>query len=151
VHQRRRVLADALQDIDEVVVRVDVVQPTGGRQALHDADMLDAQLSPTEQSIFFAHRNDPQGTLQMVCVNRYVRIVEVDGQSDAARMRPALHVGDSSLLGVMRISAVAIALQYRAIRPRQAERILDVLCRPALGNVPPALFAENFSKPPRAA
>src|SRR5450830_1187525 len=30
VHQRRRVLADALQQIDEVVLRVDVMQPPGG-------------------------------------------------------------------------------------------------------------------------
>lgn len=40
---------DALQDIDEVGVRVDTVQSTGGEQALNHADALSANFSPIEQ------------------------------------------------------------------------------------------------------
>ncbi len=41
-------LADSLQHIYEVVVRVDVVQPAGCQQTLHNADMFGAQLGPAE-------------------------------------------------------------------------------------------------------
>ena len=33
-----RVLAYALENVDEIVIRIDVVQPTGRDQALEDAD-----------------------------------------------------------------------------------------------------------------
>ena len=42
-------LADTLEYVHEVIVRVDVVQPACGQQALHNADMLGTQLSPTEE------------------------------------------------------------------------------------------------------
>lgn len=38
-----RVLADTLENVDQIVVRVDVVQPTGRNQALDDADVLGTQ------------------------------------------------------------------------------------------------------------
>ena len=41
-----RMLADPLQHIDQVVVRIDVVQPTGDHQALHDGHMPGAQFGP---------------------------------------------------------------------------------------------------------
>ena len=47
---------------------------------LYDANMLGTQLGPTEQPIFATHRNHPQRALQMVGVNRYRRIIEVDLQ-----------------------------------------------------------------------
>jgi hypothetical protein len=40
------VLADALQYVDEVVVRIDVVQPTGSQQALHNAAKLNGLAGP---------------------------------------------------------------------------------------------------------
>ena len=33
-------LADPLQDIDQVVIRIDVMQAASGQQALHDTDMF---------------------------------------------------------------------------------------------------------------
>lgn len=54
-----RVLADTLENVDQIVVRVDVVQPTGCDQALDDADVLGAQLGPAEHPIFPTHRNRP--------------------------------------------------------------------------------------------
>ena len=48
MHQRRRVLTDELQHVDEVVVRIDLVQPIGRQQALYNADVPGAQLSPAE-------------------------------------------------------------------------------------------------------
>ena len=47
-----RVLADTLQDIDEVGVDVDLVQATGDDQALHDADVLGTEFGSTEVPIF---------------------------------------------------------------------------------------------------
>jgi hypothetical protein len=44
----RRMLADAQQHVDQVVVRVDVVQPAGHDQALEHTDLLSAQLGPAE-------------------------------------------------------------------------------------------------------
>ena len=35
-----RMLADALKDVDQVVVGIDLVQSTGHDQALHDADVF---------------------------------------------------------------------------------------------------------------
>jgi len=46
------VLTDPLQHVDEVGVHVDLVQPTGGDQALHDADLLGAELAPAEVPVF---------------------------------------------------------------------------------------------------
>jgi len=45
-------LTDTLQDVDEIVVRIDLVQATSHNEALHDADMFGAQLGPTEIPIF---------------------------------------------------------------------------------------------------
>ncbi len=42
-------LADPLQDIDQVVIRIDVVEAASGKQTLHDADLLGTQFRPAEQ------------------------------------------------------------------------------------------------------
>ena len=52
MYLRRRMLSDTLQHIDEVVVWIEGVQPTGHQQALHDTDVLGAEFGPTEQPIF---------------------------------------------------------------------------------------------------
>lgn len=52
-----RMLADALQDVDEVVVGVDLVQSTGHDQALHDADVFGPEFGPAEQPIFGSSGN----------------------------------------------------------------------------------------------
>ena len=44
-------LADALQDIDEVGVRVDTLQLARHQQALDDAHLFGAQLAPAEQPV----------------------------------------------------------------------------------------------------
>ena len=51
-HARRRLLADALEHVDEVVVRIDLVQPAGGDQASHHADVFGADLGSTEEPRF---------------------------------------------------------------------------------------------------
>lgn len=75
-------LANALQHIYEIIVGIDIVQPTGRQQALHNADVPRAQLSPAEQPVLFAHRDDPQRAFAVVRVDRYLRIVQVDRQAD---------------------------------------------------------------------
>ena len=62
-------LADALQDVDEVGVRIDVVKSAGGDQALHDADLFGAKFGPAKQPVFSAHRYDAQRALQMIGVD----------------------------------------------------------------------------------
>jgi NaMN:DMB phosphoribosyltransferase len=44
-------LADALQDIDEIGIRVDSLQLTRHQQALDDADLLGTQFTPAETPV----------------------------------------------------------------------------------------------------
>ena len=55
-----RMLTNALQHIDEIIVRIDVMQPTGDQQALHDANVPGAEFGPTKQPVFATHRDHPQ-------------------------------------------------------------------------------------------
>ncbi len=67
-------LADALQDVDQVGVGIDAVEPAGDDQALDDADVFGAQLGPAEEPRFSAHGNNAQRALEMVGVDRDIRI-----------------------------------------------------------------------------
>lgn len=62
MYPRRWVLANALQYIDKAIALGNVVQPAGGKKTLHDTNVPGTQPGPTEQPIFFARGNDPQGT-----------------------------------------------------------------------------------------
>ena len=77
-------LPDTLHDVDEVIVGVDVVQPAGCQQALHDADVFSAELSPTEQPVLSAHWDDAQRALKMVGIDRHLRVIEIHGEPDAS-------------------------------------------------------------------
>jgi len=44
-------LTDALQDIDQVVVGIDLVQPAGHDQALHDPDVFGPEFGPDTWSV----------------------------------------------------------------------------------------------------
>jgi hypothetical protein len=50
-HARGRVLADALQHIHQIGVRIDAVQPAGGDQALQDAGVFGADFAPAKEPI----------------------------------------------------------------------------------------------------
>ena len=52
-----RMRADPLQDIDQVVVRIDLMEPVGGDEGLHDAHRLGTDLGPAEHPGFSAHGN----------------------------------------------------------------------------------------------
>jgi hypothetical protein len=69
-------LADALEDVDQVRVDVNAVEPTSHNQALHDADLFGAQLGPTKIPILSAHWNNTQRALQMVGVQRHLGVGE---------------------------------------------------------------------------
>ena len=47
----RQGLSDALQDIDQVVVRVDVVWPVGEDEALQDDDVPGIEFGPAEPPV----------------------------------------------------------------------------------------------------
>jgi len=68
----------ALQDVDEVVVRVDVVKPAGDEQTLHDANVLGSQLGPAEEPVASTHGNHAQCAFDMVRIDRHLRIIEKD-------------------------------------------------------------------------
>lgn len=107
MHQGRRVLADTLQHVHEVFVRVDVVQPPGSQHALHNADVLGAQLSPAEQPVLFSHWDHPQSAFEVVRVDRYLRVIQIDRQPD-----PALtDVRQRSEKGAARQSALFVTLR----------------------------------------
>jgi len=48
---RGGMLAHALQDIDEIDVRVDALEPASRDQALHDASVLGADLGPAKEPV----------------------------------------------------------------------------------------------------
>lgn len=83
MHHRSGVLANPLQYVHEVIVRIDLVQAAGHQQALDDADVFGAQLGPREQPVAAPHRDDPQGALDLVGVDRDVGIVEVNLKTGA--------------------------------------------------------------------
>ena len=80
---------DALQNIDQVVVRTDLVQTTGREQTLDDADLFGAELGPGEQPITAAHGNHSQGALEVVGVHGHIRIIQEDFQPYATLARIA--------------------------------------------------------------
>ena len=86
-------LADSLQYIDQVGVRIDVVQSAGDDEALCDADVLRTHFGPTEIPIFPPHRDHAQCALDVVGVHRYVGIGEKDFQSLARCTRIAQRFG----------------------------------------------------------
>jgi hypothetical protein len=75
---------DPLQHINQIFIRVNIVQPAGGKQALHNTDMLGASLSPAKKPILAAHGNRAQGTLKMIGVNHYIWIIEIGLKALAA-------------------------------------------------------------------
>ena len=58
-----RVLADALQDIDEVGVGIHALEPAGHEETLDDADALGAELRPREQPVASPGGNRTQAAL----------------------------------------------------------------------------------------
>ena len=77
------VLADALEHIDQVVVRIDAVQAAGDDEALDDADMLGAEFCPGEHPCLPPHWNCPQRPLEVIGVDGDIRIGEEDFQCPA--------------------------------------------------------------------
>ena len=73
-------LADPLQDIDQVVIGIDIVEAASGQQALHDADLFGTQFRPAEQPSLPAHGDHPQASFQMICVDGYIGIAQEDLQ-----------------------------------------------------------------------
>ena len=65
---------DPLQHINEINIRVDLVQRARGDQALDLTDALSTELGPTEEPIFPAHRDRAQRSLQVVRVDRKVGV-----------------------------------------------------------------------------
>ena len=73
--------ANALQDVDEIRGRIDVVQTTGRDQALDDADMFGTKLRPAEEPGPSAHGDGPESALQMVGIHRHLGIFKEDPQA----------------------------------------------------------------------
>ena len=69
-------LCDALQDVDEIRVDIDPVQPTGHDQRLDDADVLRSELRPAEVPVFASHWDNSQGPLEMVRIGRHAGICQ---------------------------------------------------------------------------
>ena len=52
-------LVDPLQHVDEVRVRIDVMQDAGGQKTLDHPDPLGADLGPAEHPVLASHRDHP--------------------------------------------------------------------------------------------
>ena len=59
-------LADTLENTDQIVVGVDLVQTAAREQALCDTDVFGAELWPSKEPVAAAHGNNTQGSLQMI-------------------------------------------------------------------------------------
>ena len=70
----RGVVADALDHINEVGIRINAVQPAGNDQAFDDPDLFGAKLGPAEQPCLSAHRDATQCALKVMGVDRHIRI-----------------------------------------------------------------------------
>jgi len=113
------VLAHTLQDVDEVGVRVDVVQPAGGDQALHDAGVFGADLGPAEQPIASAHRNCAQGSFEMVRVHRHVGVTEEDLETRT----PLAHIGQRLGQRIARQQPLLLELAIDPVEERVHQRL----------------------------
>ena len=81
----RRVCPHTLQDIDQVVVGVHVVEPACGDQALDDADVLGTEFGPAKKPRLSAHRDSAQTPLEMVGIERHVRLGKKHAQGMLSR------------------------------------------------------------------
>ena len=88
-----RLYSDTLQHVDEVGVRIDVVQPESDDEALHDPDVLRAELGPTKIPVFPAERNGAQRALQVIRVEGHVRIGEKYRKALTPRARISERLG----------------------------------------------------------
>ena len=111
-------LADPLQHIDEVGVRIDAVEPARDDQALDDADVLRAEFCPAEEPGFSAHRYDAQRSLQVVRVNRNIGICEEEFESDTS----LAHIVERLDKGVSRCEALALKLPINPLEEQLDQR-----------------------------
>jgi hypothetical protein len=51
---------------------------------LYNADVLRAQLGPAEQPVLLTHWDNPQGAFEVIRVDRYLWIIQVDQQASPA-------------------------------------------------------------------
>lgn len=76
-------IGDALQNIDEVSVGINIVQAASHDQTLHDTHMLGAELRPTEIPVLAAHRYRSERALEVVRIDRNIRVLQEDLQTQA--------------------------------------------------------------------
>lgn len=73
-NQGCRVLADALQNVDEIGVHVYAVKAACDDERLNDADVLGAELGPAEVPVLAPHWDHSQCTLEVVRVERHIGV-----------------------------------------------------------------------------
>ena len=79
-HLPRRMRLDPLQHIDKIGVGINALQPAGGQQTLDHAYMLCAQFRPAEEPVLAAQGDRPDLTLQVIRVQRHLRVPKKDAQ-----------------------------------------------------------------------
>src|SRR5438105_317366 len=118
-------LTYALQDVDQVSVDVNTVEPASHDEALHDTHMFGAQFGPTKIPIFSTHRDRTQRALQMVGVHRYVWV----GEKYFQPQPPLAHIVER--LGKGRGGAQAVFLET-AVHPRKEGFYMRLAVRKAM-------------------
>lgn len=99
-------LADPLQHIDQVGVRIDAVKSAGDDQTLDDADVLGAELAPAKKPRFATHRHHTQRPLEVVRVDGHIGVCEEDFEADT----PLAHIVQGLDKWVRRREALALQL-----------------------------------------
>lgn len=83
-------LGDALQNVDKVVVRIDLVQAAGDDQALNDAYVLCAELCPGKEPVSTTHGNNTQCAFEVIRVCALDKVHKFSGwDTHPASLAPA--------------------------------------------------------------
>ena len=75
---RRGLVVDALEDIDQVVVGVDVVRSASDDETVQRGRRLGTDFAPAEQPVLPIHGDRAQRTLQVVGVDGDLGVAKVD-------------------------------------------------------------------------
>ena len=107
-------LCDALQDVDQVRVDVDLVQSTGHDQRLDDADVLGAELCPAEVPVLAPHGDYSQCALEVIRIERHVWVAQEHFEPGSS-LACVMQCGDERGL---RAQAVRLELSVHPVEER---------------------------------
>ena len=93
---------ETLQDLGEVGVRMDVVEPAGADEGGQDGPVLPAAIGAGKEGVLAVEGNGTDGTLDRVGVGLEVAVVEEEGEAVPVLEGVADRLGEPRLAGETR-------------------------------------------------